>query len=462
MTSVPAPDIPTERTGLAALLTLAWPVVLSRLGIMAMGVTDVIVVGRHSAQELAYHSLGWAPTMVILTTGVGLLLGVQVYTAQLLGEQRETEAGAVLRRGIIFATIVGILTMAALYFGADALMRLMRLPGELGAHSAAAARIFSLSLPPYLIAVACQMWLEAVKRPMPAMWIMWGANVVNLALCLWLVPGTSPFGVQGAVAAGWATLGARTALMAALILYILLWPGSRLLGLWTRAVEGMGIRYWRELLRIGFASAGSLFVETAGFAGMNVIAGWIGGLTVAAFAILLNVSAVIFMVSLGLAAATAVFVGNGFGERNFNKVRRYGWLGIGFTAALLSGVAVIVWLTDDLIVGGYATQPELIALTVPAVTLAALFFTMDGVQVVAANALRAMDDVWVPTLTHTISYVGVMLPLGWWLALPMGVGLQGLVWSIVITSLVAGAFLVARFKWLTRPGAALRARRAGT
>ncbi|MEO0500685.1 MAG: MATE family efflux transporter, partial [Pseudomonadota bacterium] len=80
MSTVPALTPATARGRLSALITLAWPVVLSRLGIMAMGLTDTIVVGRYSADELAYHSLGWAPTMVVITTGVGLLLGVQVLT----------------------------------------------------------------------------------------------------------------------------------------------------------------------------------------------------------------------------------------------------------------------------------------------------------------------------------------------------------------------------------------------
>jgi MATE family multidrug resistance protein len=57
------------------LLTLAGPVVASRLGIMAMGLVDTIVVGRHSVTELGFLALAWAPTMVVLTTGIGLLRG---------------------------------------------------------------------------------------------------------------------------------------------------------------------------------------------------------------------------------------------------------------------------------------------------------------------------------------------------------------------------------------------------
>jgi hypothetical protein len=55
---------------LRPLLTLAIPVIGSRLGIMAMGLVDTIIVGRHSATELGYQALGWAPTAVVLTTSI--------------------------------------------------------------------------------------------------------------------------------------------------------------------------------------------------------------------------------------------------------------------------------------------------------------------------------------------------------------------------------------------------------
>src|ERR1700694_4295142 len=93
------PARPDDATvSLRALLTLAGPVVLSRLGIMAMGVVDTVVVGRYSAVELGYLALAWAPTGVVLTAAIGLLSGVQVMTSRTIGEGRRAATGAVLRR----------------------------------------------------------------------------------------------------------------------------------------------------------------------------------------------------------------------------------------------------------------------------------------------------------------------------------------------------------------------------
>src|ERR1700744_4554085 len=83
------------REDLARLLKLAGPVVLSRLGIMTMGLSDAIVVGRFSATQLGYHALGWALTSVVVTMSIGLLTGVQVMTARRIreGKRAVTRAG---------------------------------------------------------------------------------------------------------------------------------------------------------------------------------------------------------------------------------------------------------------------------------------------------------------------------------------------------------------------------------
>src|SRR6267378_855464 len=83
------------RSELGALLKLSWPVVISRLGIMAMGLSDAIVVGRYSATQLGYHALAWALTSVVVTMSIGLLSGVQVMTARAIGQGKLHETGAV-------------------------------------------------------------------------------------------------------------------------------------------------------------------------------------------------------------------------------------------------------------------------------------------------------------------------------------------------------------------------------
>lgn len=436
------------RADLAQLLTLSGPVVLSRLGIMAMGLCDAIVVGNYSARQLGYHALAWAPTSVILTMAVGLLAGVQVMTARRIGEGRRDLTGAILRRGLVYSFWIGMASTVILVGAGPAFLQSIGLEQDLADGATQALIVFSLSLPGYTISVAASFWLEGLSRPGPAAWAMWAANVVNLALNLLLVPGTFGLPALGAVGGAWATCGARTFLAVATLAYIAQMPEARSLGVFARPEPDRPAALQQR--RIGYGAGISNFFEVAAFASMNIIAGWIGGLAIAAWAIVLNVAAIVFMAPLGLATGAAVLVGKAYGARDLAGANRAG--AISFVVTFLFGVAVslAIWPTAGWIARGYTRDAATVAMAAPALVLSCLFFIPDALQVVIAQSLRARGDVWLPTTTHLASYIGVMMPLAWCLAIPMKMGLIGITWAVVAASFLACGFLLTRFWILSR------------
>lgn len=440
------PLSPATRTTLKDLLHLAWPVVLARIGIMTMGLTDAIVVGNFSNVELAYHSLAWAPTSIVVTTAVGLMLGVQVMTARMLGEGRRHAVGAVLRRGIAFALQIGLVSMALLIAIGPWGLRQMGLEGGLAEGASPALIVFSLSMPFYLLSATGQFFIEALGRPKLSMAAIWVANGVNLALNLVLVPDVFGIGLNGAFASAWATFGARAALAVFLLVYIMRLPEARSLGLFDKPQRDPAAS--REQMKVGVGAGASYFIEVGAFAAMTFIAGQLGTLETAAWAVVLNVSAIVFMIPMGLSSATAVLVGKSYGAGDSRGVLRAGLVGLGVVSSLTFVVALVVWPGAHLIVGAYNRDPALLAIAAPALVLATLFFVADGIQVVAAQANRAAGDVWWPTIMHFTAYGAIMMPLGWWLAHEIGV--DGLVWAVIIASLVSATLLTARFVRVAR------------
>jgi MATE family multidrug resistance protein len=436
----------STRSTLRDLLILAWPVVLARVGIMTMGLTDAIVVGNYSGEELAFHALAWAPTSIVITTAVGLMMGVQVMTARLLGEGRRVEVGAVFRRGVVYSLQIGLVSMVALILMGPWAMRQLGLAEGLGEGASPALIVFALSMPAYLISVAAQFFLEALNRPKPGMWAMWVANGVNLGLNLLLVPDLLGIGQSGAVASAWATFGARTALAVFLVVYILRLPEARSLGVFARPTRDRPAE--REQRKIGYGAGSSYFIEVGAFAAMTFIAGRLGAVETTAWTIVLNISAIVFMVPMGLSAATAVLVGRAYGARDRAGVLRAGLVGIGVVTGLAFVIAALVWPTAGLLTQAYNRDPLLVAVAAPALALATLFFVADAIQVVAASANRAAGDIWWPTILHFVAYSAIMMPLGWWLAHEMGV--NGLVWAVILASLVSATLLTGRFVRVAR------------
>lgn len=424
-----------------ALARLSAPVAVARLGIMGMGIADTIVVGHLAPAELPALALGWAPTGVLLVTGIGLLMGVQVLAARAVGEKSPADAGAVWRRGLVIAAVAGVVSVVGLAVLVEPLLDAFGIEAQLAHASADVARILGLSLGLHFAYVCCAFFVEAVQRPLPGTAVIWAANAVNLGLNLLLVPSL------GARGSAWATVGGRAFMFAALAGWILLSSAGREHGVRRHAPHAPS---YRALLGIGAAAAVSQLAEAGAFSMLTVIAGRIGAEAVAAYQLLLNTLAVVFMISLGVAAATSVLVSEAWGSRDAHEAGRVGWAGLGLNSVAMLVCAIVLLVASPWIAGSLTSDAALATLVASLMPVAALVLVPDGGQVVVAAALRARGDNWLPTASHILAYVVVMPPLAWWLGEKGGRGVAGLMEAIVVASFLSVAVLMWRLQRLTK------------
>lgn len=418
-------------------LRLAGPVALARLGIIGMGLVDVIVVGQLAPDELPHQALGWAPTAVFLVAAIGLLQGVQVLAARSLGEGNPHGAGVVLRRGLVLGLVAGLISAGLMWLGGERLFTAFGIGPELAGPSTPVMAILALSIPLHLLYVAGTFFLEAIKKPGIGTAIMWAANAVNLGLNLWWVPD------HGAIGSAWATVGARVFLAGAILFWIYFVLRDRVhFGV---GVKGAAGPTYRALLAIGIAAAVSQAVEAGAFSAMTVIAGRIGAEVVSAYQIILNIMALVFMVALGVGAATAVLVSEAIGRRAPHDAQRAGWTGLGINAAGMILAAIGILAFAEPIGRVYTSDVAIASLVASLMWAAALVLHPDGAQVVAASALRARGDNWFPTFSHILAYAGVMPVLGFWLAEQQGMGVAGLLLAIFWASVLSAGVLLARW-----------------
>lgn len=430
-----------SRPYVADLLRIAGPVALARLGIIGMAIVDVIVVGQLAPDELPHQALGWAPTAVFLVAAIGLLQGVQVWAARSLGERNPQGAGVALRRGLLLGLVAGVLSALAMWAAGVNLFTVFGIGEELAAPSAPVMQILALSIPLHLLYIAGTYFLEAIKKPGISTAVMWAANLVNLALNLLWVP------EHGAIGSAWATVGARVFLSGALLAWIFFLRDGAVYG--VRKLGAPGPSY-RALLAVGVAAAVSQAVEAGAFSAMTVIAGRLGAEVVAAYQILLNLMAFVFMIALGLTAATAVLVSEAVGRNAPHDATRAGWTGIGLNAIAMTIAAIAVFLFREPIGHAYTADAALAGAIAAQIWVVALVLHPDGAQVVTASALRARGDNWFPTWSHIFAYAVVMPVLGFWLAERQGMGVAGLLFAIFWASVVSAAVLLARWWALSR------------
>jgi len=436
------------RADLAELLRLAGPVVVSRVGVMTMGLTDAVVVGRYSAIQLGYQALGWSLVSVVLVTSMGLLGGIQVMASRAIGEQRPRYAGAALRRGLVYAFWIGIVSMSMLLICGPAVLRFSGISQALSNGARGPMIILASSLPIYCLSVAAGSWMEGLGRPRPVMVCMGVANLVNLVVNLVLVPGAFGAPALGAQGAACATFASRVVLTLAILAYVARMRDARALGVFDK--PDLDPARETEQRRIGYGNGASSFFEMGAFTAMTFIAGVLGALTVAAYTVVLNVVSFVFMVPLGLATATAVMVGRAYGARQPAALNRAAFVGLSVTALFGLLAVAVVWPDARLIALGYTTNRATVAMAAAGMALACLFLIPDALQVVAAQCLRARGDIVVPTFTHLASYMLVMVPLAWFLAIRLNWGISGIVTAITAASFLSAGLLIGRFRMLAR------------
>ena len=96
------------RADFVAMLRLAVPVVVVQVGLMLMGVVDIMVVGRVSATALAAVALGHVSVMTIVSFGLGTLMVVDPLVSQALGARDRLAVRRTFQRCLFMAALIAV------------------------------------------------------------------------------------------------------------------------------------------------------------------------------------------------------------------------------------------------------------------------------------------------------------------------------------------------------------------
>ena len=113
--------------------------------------------------------------------------------------------------------------------------------------------------------------------------------------------------------------------------------------------------------------------------------------------------------------------------------------------------AVLLWTAPRMLIGFYLdlTDPAnqgVLAIALQLFGIAALFQLFDGVQVIAAGALRGYRDTAVPMVIAAIGYWAIGFAGGWLLAFPFGLGAAGLWLGLALGLAVVAISLTLRLQ----------------
>jgi MATE family multidrug resistance protein len=295
--------------------------------------------------------------------------------------------------------------------------------------------------------------MGAVNRPEPGLWITLAAIPANAMLVYLLIHGGLGLPRLELFGAGLAT----TIINFGMFLAALWVAHDRRPFRKYRILQHVWRIDWmlmRQLVLIGAPISISFLSEYGLFAAAALLMGLISTTALAAHQVALQVTAILFMVPFGIGMAATVRVGHALGRGDSAAVRRAGfvaaWLGIALVSALTLAVALGRFAIARLFFGEAVEDGGVvIELTATLLMVGATFFVADGIQTIAAGALRGMNDTRIPLMFAAISYWMIGFPAAYGLAFGTALGAVGVWIGLAGGTAVYAILLVLRFRLLT-------------
>jgi MATE family multidrug resistance protein len=213
----------------------------------------------------------------------------------------------------------------------------------------------------------------------------------------------------------------------------------------------------KEILHLGIPVAGLTLLEAGLFAAVAILSGIISAKTLAAYEVVMAWVGIPFVIALGMAEATMIRVAHAVGRNQILDVRRAGHLGMTLGVVILTAMIIIPLGFADLIVRifihpadpGFA---EVSRLATQFLMIAVIFQVFDGLQAIAARALRGIKDTIAPLWIAGFGYWVLGIGGGALLAFGYDLGGAGLWWGLAMGLTVTASLLCWRFnRFTSRP-----------
>ena len=426
---------------LKALVAMSLPIMATSLLQMAYNMTDMIWIGRVGSNSVA--AVGAAGMFVNLANGLSAFLrvGGQVNVAHAYGggnrERAASYARNALQMGVLLSAAYGLVICVF----RRPFIGFFRFTNEQVIRDAETyLMVMGMFTLFNIINPICTSVITATGNSRTPFRISSVGLVLNLILDPVLIFGLGFFPALGTLGAAIATVFAQFIVFLLYLRYMRRDPQVFSHMRFLKLLDG---DLTRHIIRIGMPAT----VQGVMFNGISmtigrIIAAW-GETAIAVQKVGIQVEAISYMTADGFAAATNSFIGQNYGAAQYDRAHR------GYRTALRVMMAwgvittsVLVFL-PDCIFRVFIREPEVIPLGVDYLRILGYSQLFMCMEILTAGAFSAYGRTLPPSVV-SIVFTGLRIPM----AILLGrtaLGLNGVWWSISLSSVFKGVILVTLF-----------------
>lgn len=440
----------TEGSIRRAIVMLAVPMVLEMAMESLFGIVNVFWVGHLG--EVAVTAVGITESLLtlIFAVAMGLSMATTAMVARRIGEKDSAGAAVAAAQAIIIGFVISApIGIVAIMF-APQLFQLMGAAPEVVAVGTGYGRVILGGNVVIMLLFLNNAVFRGAGDAAIAMRALWFANIVNLLLDPCFIFGLGPFpelGVTGSAIA--TTIGRGMGVLYQF--YMLASPKGRVQVRPSQA--RFDFKMMMRLLRVSFGGMFQFLVATASWLGLIRIVAIFGTSAIAGYTIAVRIIIFALLPSWGMSNAAATLVGQNLGAGKPERAERSVWV-TGFTnMAFLAGVTVVFIAFAGPLIRVFTDDEAVVPYGVRALRYISYGYIFYAYGMVMVAAFNGAGDTTTPTFINMFCYWLFQIPLAYTLALPAGLGADGVFLAITIaesTLAVVAILVFRRGKWKTQ------------
>ena len=429
------------------LIKLSLPIMGTSFIQMAYNMINMIWVGTDGSSAVAaVGTAGFFPWLAMAFVMISKI-GGEIKVAQSIGENSVDKTKSYIKAAIEINIMLSILyTIFLLIFNKE-LIGFFKLGDE---------NVISMSRD-YLYIIALGMIFYFINPVFTAIFNGMGNSktpfkintvglITNIILDPILILGLGGFPKLGVAGAAIATVFAQMVVSSLFIYRILKNKDEYFKIKLFRKIE---LKYYKILYKLGIPVAMQSGMFTLFSMLLGVVVASFGPVAIAVQKVGSQIESISWMTGEGLAVALGSFVGQNYGAKKYDRINK--GCKIGITIAIILGTIT----TSILVFGGkqvfsvFIKEPKAIyegTVYLKILGYSQLFMCL---EIITAGAFKGLGRTYIPSII-SIVLTGVRVPLAYLISKPEILGLNGVWWSITLSSIVKGILLLSIFVYLSK------------
>ena len=405
-------------------IKLLLPVLIYQVISYSSGMIGTFMAGHYSPTDLAGVSMGvniWNPVMYTLNA---IVLAIVPIVSHLIGKKREEEIPVMVRQFLYIAVFISIILVIALNTLAAPIVDSLGMDSKIATITKNYLYYESFGVLSIFLYVVLRSFMDSLGLTRLSMIMMIISVPVNVTLAYGFIFGKFSMPELGGAGNAVAVSLTYTVLFFIALFLTLKHPKINKYQIFKK--EGIRLKYWGEIFKLGIPIAIATALETVVFSTLSLMVSRFDTTIIASHQAALNFSGFLYSLPVSVANTATIIVAYHVGAKNYKLAKSYTALSVALGVISAGTAGLIVLLFDTQIPYLYSTDSGVMDLTAHLLIFAIGFALCDSFASALAGVLRGYKKVVPICVAMFVGYYIVGIPVAYYLVFTKGVGIDGL------------------------------------